>query len=89
MIGKYELGRKITNRVLGIDRCLFPGMTVLLVGTLGTLVLAPILIPAVKKVGHSLAKATVKGGIIAYEGTQELLEEAKAELATTQPKTLS
>ncbi len=78
---EYEFGKQIAENCPFAYRCPLPGMTALLVGTIGTLLLAPILVPAVKKVGKSIAKTTVKGGILVYEGSKELVSEAKAELA--------
>jgi hypothetical protein len=78
---EYEFGKQIAKNYPVAFRCHLPGMTALLVGTIGTLLLAPILVPAVKKVGKSIAKTTVKGGILVYEGSKELVSEAKAELA--------
>ncbi|MBO9999881.1 MAG: DUF5132 domain-containing protein [Cyanobacteria bacterium SID2] len=57
----------------------------------GVLVLAPFFGSALAKVGKPLAKATIKGGLIAYEkgkvvlseareAFQQVLEESKAEL---------
>ena len=83
---EYELGKKLAkNFPLGY-RYPLAGMTVLLLGTMGTVVLATILAPPLKKVGKSMAKATVKGGMVVYEGTKELVSEAKAELAAAQPE---
>ncbi len=59
---------------------------------LGAVVLAPVLIPAVAKASKPLAKALIKGGIIAYkksksaiaetgEVLEDLVAEVKAELA--------
>ncbi len=58
----------------------------------GAVVLAPVLIPAVAKVSKPVAKALIKGGIIAYkksrsaiaetgEVLEDLLAEVNAELA--------
>ncbi len=81
-----EFAKEFAKNVIGGSRLPLPGMTVLLLGTIGTLLLAPIIIPTVKKVGKSVAKATVKGGMIVYKGSQELVSEAKAELAAAQPE---
>ena len=81
-----EFAKEFAKNVIGGYRLPLPGMTVLLLGTIGTLLLAPILVPAVKKVGKSVAKATVKGGMIVYKGSKELVSEAKAELAAAQPE---
>ncbi|MGK7876983.1 MAG: hypothetical protein AB4426_27945 [Xenococcaceae cyanobacterium] len=81
-----EFAKEFAKNVMGGSRFSLPGMTVLLLGTIGTLLLAPIIVPAVKKVGKSIAKTTVKGGIIVYEGSKELVSEAKAELAAAQPE---
>ena len=59
---------------------------------LGAVVLAPVLIPAVAKASKPVAKALIKGGIIAYEKSksalaetgevlEDLVAEVKAELA--------
>ncbi len=59
---------------------------------LGAVVLAPVLIPAVAKASKPVAKALIKGGIIAYkksrsaiaetgEVLEDLVAEVKAELA--------
>ncbi|AFY50785.1 hypothetical protein Nos7524_5060 [Nostoc sp. PCC 7524] len=78
---EYQLSKALTRNPLFGKYCLFPGMTkLLLVGVTG-FILVPILLPAVKKLGKSIAKETIKGGIIAYEGSQELISEAKAEIA--------
>ncbi len=58
----------------------------------GAIVLAPLLVPAVAKVGKPVAKAVIKGGIVAYEKSrttfaeageaiEDLVAEVKAELA--------
>lgn len=60
----------------------------------GAVLLAPVIIPAVGSALKPLLKATIKGGLLAYEGaklsiaeTKEALEdltaEAKAEVAKT------
>jgi hypothetical protein len=67
---------------------------------IGALVLAPILIPGVAKVGKPIAKAAIKGGIVFYEKSkgifeetgevfEDLIAEAKAELAEGQPQNIS
>ena len=59
---------------------------------IGAVVMAPLLIPAVAKVGKPIAKAAIKGGIVAYEKAkgvvaeagevfEDLVAEAKVELA--------
>ena len=67
---------------------------------IGAVVLAPLLIPAVAKVGKPIAKSAIKGGIVAYEKAkgivaeagevlEDLVAEAKVELAEEQiPKAL-
>ena len=66
---------------------------------MGALVLAPFLIPAVAKVGKPMAKAAIKGGIVAYQKAkgviaevgevfEDLVAEAKVELAEQSEKTL-
>ncbi|MGQ4648234.1 DUF5132 domain-containing protein [Lyngbya aestuarii] len=42
---------------------------------LGAVVLAPLLIPAVAKVGKPFAKAAIKGGIVLFEKGKGLVEE--------------
>ena len=83
---EYEFGKALAKNFPVVYRCPFPGMTALLLGTIGTLLLAPIIIPAAKKAGKSIAKTTIKGGINVYEGSKELISEAKAELAAAQPQ---
>ncbi|ACK71755.1 conserved hypothetical protein [Gloeothece citriformis PCC 7424] len=62
---------------------------------LGAVVLAPLLIPAVGKVGKPVAKAAIKGSIVLYEKSrgvlaeagevlEDLVAEAKVELAEQQ-----
>ena len=62
---------------------------------IGAVVLAPLLIPAVAKVGKPIAKSAIKGGIVAYEKAkgivaeagevlEDLVAEAKVELAEEQ-----
>ena len=82
---EYELGKKFANWHLLGHRVLFSGTTALLAGTIGALLLAPIVVPAVKKLGKSVAKTTIKGGISIYEGGKELVSEAKAELEAVKP----
>ena len=59
---------------------------------IGAVVLAPILIPAVAKASKPVAKALIKGGVIAYQKSrsaiaetgevlEDLVAEVKAELA--------
>ena len=65
----------------------------------GAVVLAPVLIPAVAKASKPVAKALIKGGIIAYkksrsaiaesgEVLEDLLAEVKAELAEEEAQPL-
>lgn len=60
---------------------------------IGAVILAPIIIPAVAKVGKPIVKATIKNGLALYEKSKssvaeagevlgDLVAEAKAELAT-------
>ncbi len=62
------------------------------VAGIGAVVLAPVLIPAIAKVGKPIAKAAIKGGIVLYEKSrgalaeageilEDLVAEAKVELA--------
>lgn len=62
---------------------------------IAAIVLLPVLVPVVAGVGKPLAKAAIKGGIILYEKgkgviaevgetLEDLVAEAKAELADTQ-----
>ncbi|MGK7875340.1 MAG: DUF5132 domain-containing protein [Xenococcaceae cyanobacterium] len=62
---------------------------------IGAVVLTPFLIPVVAKVGKPIAKAAIKGGIVAYEKGkgfitetgevfEDLVAEAKVELAEEQ-----
>lgn len=44
---------------------------------LGALVLAPMIVPAVASAVRPLAKASIKGGILLFEKTRELVAEAK------------
>lgn len=64
---------------------------------IGAVILAPLLIPAVAKVGKPIAKAAIKGGIIAYEKAkgamaeagevfEDLVAEAKVEMAEEQTR---
>ncbi len=66
-------------------------LTGLLVGA-ATLALAPVLLPTIARVGRPIAKAAIKGVILAWETTREtvaelaeaaedMLAEARAELA--------
>ncbi len=66
---------------------------------MGAVVLAPFLIPAVAKVGKPMAKAAIKGGIVAYQKAkgviaeagevfEDLVAEAKVELAEQSEKNL-
>ena len=66
---------------------------------LGAVLVAPILGPALAKVGKPLAKAVVKGGMVAYDKTKGILAEAgealedivaesKAELAEGQAQSV-
>ena len=63
-----------------------------IVAGIGALVLAPIVIPAIAKIGKPIAKAAIKGGITLYEKSigavaeagevlEDLVAEARAELA--------
>ena len=63
----------------------------------GAVVLAPVLIPAVAKASKPVAKALIKGGIIAYEKSksaiaetgevlEDLVAEVKVELAEEEAK---
>ena len=81
-----EFGKALVKNRLVFYRCPFPGTTALLLGIIGTLLLAPMIIPAAKKVGKSVAKTTLKGGLVIYEGSKELISEAKAELVPAQPE---
>ena len=80
-----ELGKQLANWHLFGHRLPFAGISTLLLAGLGTLVLAPIVIPAVSKVGKSVAKTAIKGGLSIYEGGKELVSEARAELAAASP----
>ncbi len=63
-----------------------------IVAGIGALVLAPVVIPAIAKIGKPIAKAAIKGGITLYEKSigavaeagevlEDLVAEARAELA--------
>jgi hypothetical protein len=67
---------------------------------LGALLLAPVLIPIVAGVGKPVAKAAIKGGIALYEKSkgafaelgevvEDLVAEAKAEIADSKEKDIS
>jgi len=67
------------------------------VAGIGAVVLAPLLIPAVAKVGKPVAKAAIKSGIVLYEKSkgifeetgelfEDLVAESKAELAEQHTK---
>ena len=69
-----------------------------IIAGIGALVLAPIVIPAIAKIGKPIAKAAIKGGITLYEksiGTvaeagevlEDLVAEARAELADEEAQT--
>ncbi len=77
---EYEFGKELANWHLLGRHVIFSGTTAFIAGTIGALLLAPIIVPAVKKLGKSVAKTTIKGGITIYEGGKELVSEAKAEL---------
>ncbi|PPT09783.1 hypothetical protein CKA32_004527 [Geitlerinema sp. FC II] len=83
---EYEIGKEIAKNCPFGFRCLLPSTAVLLLGTAGALLLAPVVVPAVKKVGKSVAKATIKGGMTVYEGSKALVSEAKAELVEAPPE---
>jgi hypothetical protein len=62
---------------------------------LGAVLLAPVLIPLIAKVGKPIVKTAIKGGIAAYEKTrgafaevgesfEDLVAEARAEMAEKQ-----
>ncbi len=83
---EYEFGKELANWHLLGRHVIFSGTTTALIaGTIGALILAPIIVPAAKKVGTSVAKTTIKGGITIYEGSKELISEAKAELEAAKP----
>ncbi|MDJ0681149.1 MAG: hypothetical protein AB4372_11335 [Xenococcus sp. (in: cyanobacteria)] len=82
---EHELGKQLANRHLFVYRLPFAGIRTLMLAGIGTLVLAPIIIPAVSKAGKSVAKTAIKGGLSIYEGGKELVSEARAELATASP----
>ncbi len=67
------------------------------IASIGAVLLAPVLIPAVAGVGKPLVKSIIKGGIAAYEkskGTfaelgetwEDMIAEARAELAEEKQK---
>jgi hypothetical protein len=67
---------------------------------IAAIVLLPVLVPVVAGVGKPLAKAAIKGGIVLYEKgkgviaevgetLEDLVAEAKAELAETQSKEIA
>ena len=69
-----------------------------IVAGIGALVLAPIVIPAIAKIGKPIAKAAIKGGITLYEKSivtvaeagevlEDLVAEARAELADEEAQT--
>ncbi len=69
-----------------------------IVAGIGALVLAPIVIPAIAKIGKPIAKAAIKGGITLYEKSkgavaeagevlEDLVAEAQAELADEEAQT--
>ena len=69
-----------------------------IVAGIGALVLAPIVIPAIAKIGKPIAKAAIKGGITLYEKSkgavaetgevlEDLVAEARAELADEKAQT--
>ncbi|WP_066376605.1 MULTISPECIES: hypothetical protein [unclassified Anabaena] len=82
---EYQLSKAVTRNPLFGNYCPFPGMTKLLLVSATGFILLPILLPAVKKVGKSIAKQTIKGGILVYESSKELVTEAKAEVAAKIP----
>ncbi len=82
---EYEFGKELANWHLLGRHVIFSGTTALIAGTIGALLLTPIIVPAAKKVGKSVAKTTIKGGITIYEGSKELISEAKAELEAAEP----
>ena len=43
----------------------------------GAVILAPVLIPAVAKASKPVAKAVIKGGIIAYEKSKSAIAESR------------
>ncbi|MGK7876982.1 MAG: DUF5132 domain-containing protein [Xenococcaceae cyanobacterium] len=69
-----------------------------IIAGIGALVLAPIVIPAIAKVGKPIAKAAIKSGITLYEKSkgavaevgevlEDLVVEAQAELAEEEAQT--
>ena len=69
-----------------------------IVAGIGALVLAPIVIPTIAKIGKPIAKAAIKGGITLYEKSigavaeagevlEDLVAEARAELADEEAQT--
>lgn len=67
---------------------------------IAAIVLLPVLVPVVAGVGKPLAKAAIKGGIVLYEKgkgviaevgetLEDIVAEAKAELAETQAKEIA
>ena len=82
---QHELSKQLAKRHLLGYRLPFAGINTLMLAGLGTLVLAPLVIPAVSKAGKSVAKTAIKGGLSIYEGGKELVSEARAELATASP----
>lgn len=75
-----EFGKKFASWCPYGYHCIWPGLTALLLAGVGTLLLAPVVIPAAKAVAKSVAKATIKGGIIVSQTAQELVGEVKSEL---------
>ncbi|HAZ45041.1 MAG TPA: DUF5132 domain-containing protein [Cyanobacteria bacterium UBA11369] len=70
-----------------------------IVAGVGAIFLAPLLIPAVAKIGKPIAKTIIKGGIVAYEKSKgafaeagevfgDIVAEAKSELALDEQKAL-
>jgi hypothetical protein len=45
------------------------------VAGIGAIVLAPVIIPAVAKASKPIAKAVIKGGILAYEKSRTMIAE--------------
>ena len=82
-------------KLLGVTVSEFGGA--MIIGA-GVVLLAPVVVPIVASVMKPLAKAIIKGGIIAYEGAmvavaeaketvEDIAAEAKAELAESQKRT--
>ena len=46
-----------------------------MVAGIGAIVLAPVIIPAIAKASKPLAKAVIKGGIVAYQKSRTLMAE--------------